>query len=146
MIEAGLGHTSREVNAVRSEQEAYAAVHGLVQLDDPPTALFTSHYLVTLGTIRALHHLQLEQTVALIGFDDIVLADLVRPAITVMAQDPSRLGTLAAERIFARLDGDTSAVQTLVVPGCAHWVPEEAPEETLSALTALLAPYRDGSG
>jgi len=36
-------------------------------------------------------------------------------------------------------------VQTLVIPGCAHWVPEETPEETLTALTAFLAPYRDGS-
>jgi pimeloyl-ACP methyl ester carboxylesterase len=35
-------------------------------------------------------------------------------------------------------------VQTLIMPGCAHWVPEEAPEETLAALTAFLAPYRDG--
>jgi hypothetical protein len=34
-------------------------------------------------------------------------------------------------------------VQTLVIPGCAHWVPEETPEETLAALTAFLAPYRD---
>jgi pimeloyl-ACP methyl ester carboxylesterase len=34
-------------------------------------------------------------------------------------------------------------VQTLVVPGCAHWVPEEAPEEMLAALTTFLAPYRD---
>jgi LacI family transcriptional regulator len=116
MVEAGLADTSRELNPVRSEQEAYAAVHGVMQLDQPPTALFTSHYLVTLGAIRALHDLQLEQSVALIGFDDIVLADLVRPAITVMAQDPARLGTLAAERIFARLDGDASAVQTVVVP------------------------------
>jgi LacI family transcriptional regulator len=32
-----------------------------------------------------------------------------------MAHDPTQLGTLAAERIFARLDGDTSAVQTVVV-------------------------------
>jgi LacI family transcriptional regulator len=116
MAAAGLSDTSSELNAVRSGQEAYAAVHGLMQLDHPPTALFTSHYLVTLGTIRALHDLQLEQTVALVGFDDIVLADLVRPAITVMAQDPIRLGTLAAERLFARLDGDTSAIQSVVVP------------------------------
>jgi pimeloyl-ACP methyl ester carboxylesterase len=35
-------------------------------------------------------------------------------------------------------------VQTLVIPGCAHWVPEETPDETLAALTAFLAPYRDG--
>jgi len=40
----------------------------------------------------------------------------VHPGITVMAQDPTRLGTLAAERLFARLDGDVSAVQTVVVP------------------------------
>ena len=115
MTEAGLIDTSRQVNALRSEQEAYAAVHGLIQLDSPPTALFTSHYLITLGAIRALHDLQLEQRIALIGFDDIMLADLVSPGITVMAQDPSQLGTLAAERLFARLDGDTSPVQTVVV-------------------------------
>ncbi len=36
-------------------------------------------------------------------------------------------------------------VQTLVIPGCAHWVAEETPEETLAALTAFLAPYRDGT-
>ena len=65
------------------------------------------HYLVTLGAVRALHDLQLAERIALIGFDDIVLADLVRPAISVMAHDPTQLGTLAAERIFARLDGDT---------------------------------------
>ena len=35
-------------------------------------------------------------------------------------------------------------VQTLVIPGCAHWVAEETPEETAAALTAFLAPYRDG--
>ncbi|HEU4907635.1 MAG TPA: LacI family DNA-binding transcriptional regulator [Propionibacteriaceae bacterium] len=116
MAQAGLTSTAREVPVVRSEQEAYAAVHHLLTLDHPPTALFTSHYFATLGTIRALHALQAEHSVAHIGFDDIVLADLVRPAITVMAQDPVELGTLAAERIFARLDGDTSAVQNVVVP------------------------------
>ncbi len=115
MAAAGLAVSARQVNALRSEQEAYAAVHGFMQLDDPPTALFSSHYLVTLGAVRALHDLQLAERIALIGFDDIVLADLVRPAISVMAHDPTQLGTLAAERIFARLDGDTSAVQTVVV-------------------------------
>jgi pimeloyl-ACP methyl ester carboxylesterase len=33
-------------------------------------------------------------------------------------------------------------VQALVIPGCAHWVAEETPEETLAALTSFLAPYR----
>jgi hypothetical protein len=29
-------------------------------------------------------------------------------------------------------------VQTLVIPGCGHFVPEEAPKELLAALTAFL--------
>jgi pimeloyl-ACP methyl ester carboxylesterase len=36
-------------------------------------------------------------------------------------------------------------VQTLVIPGCGHWVAEQASEELLAALTAFLAPYRDGT-
>jgi pimeloyl-ACP methyl ester carboxylesterase len=35
-------------------------------------------------------------------------------------------------------------VQRLVIPGCGHWVAEQAPEELLDALTAFLAPYRTG--
>ena len=36
-------------------------------------------------------------------------------------------------------------VQTLVIPGCAHWVAEQAPDQLLAALTTFLAPYRDGT-
>jgi pimeloyl-ACP methyl ester carboxylesterase len=34
-------------------------------------------------------------------------------------------------------------VQALVIPDCGHHPAEETPEETLTALTAFLAPYRD---
>jgi pimeloyl-ACP methyl ester carboxylesterase len=37
-------------------------------------------------------------------------------------------------------------VQSLVIPGAGHFVAEEAPDEMLAALTAFLAPYRDGAG
>ena len=36
-------------------------------------------------------------------------------------------------------------VQTLVIPGCGHWVAEQAPEELLAALTAFLALYREST-
>jgi pimeloyl-ACP methyl ester carboxylesterase len=35
-------------------------------------------------------------------------------------------------------------VQSVVIPGVGHWVAEQAPDEMLAALTAFLAPYRDG--
>jgi pimeloyl-ACP methyl ester carboxylesterase len=34
-------------------------------------------------------------------------------------------------------------VQTLVIPGCGHWVAEQAPGQLLAAVTAFLTPYRD---
>ncbi len=36
-------------------------------------------------------------------------------------------------------------VQTVVIPNAGHWVAEQAPEEMLAALTAFLAPYREGA-
>jgi pimeloyl-ACP methyl ester carboxylesterase len=35
-------------------------------------------------------------------------------------------------------------VQSVVIPGTGHWVAEQAPNEMLAALTAFVAPYRDG--
>jgi pimeloyl-ACP methyl ester carboxylesterase len=37
-------------------------------------------------------------------------------------------------------------VQGVVLPDCGHWVAEQAPEALLDALTAFLAPYRNGTG
>jgi pimeloyl-ACP methyl ester carboxylesterase len=40
----------------------------------------------------------------------------------------------------------TDDVQIVVIAGVGHWVAEQAPDEMLAALTAFLAPYRDGEG
>ncbi|HWS92512.1 MAG TPA: alpha/beta hydrolase, partial [Mycobacterium sp.] len=49
------------------------------------------------------------------------------------------------EQVAATMKLAAGDVQTLAIPGCAHWVAEETPEATLAALTAFLAPYRDGT-
>jgi len=119
LVDAGLTEPSSgwNIDGLRSAEEAYAAVHRLLSDATPPTALFTSQNVITIGAIRALHHIGRQHEVALIGFDDLTLADALDPGVTVMAQDPNRMGTLAAERLFARLDGDRSPAETFVVPG-----------------------------
>jgi pimeloyl-ACP methyl ester carboxylesterase len=49
------------------------------------------------------------------------------------------------DQVAATMKLAANDVQTLAIPGCAHWVAEETPEATLAALTAFLAPYRDGT-
>lgn len=82
----------------------------------PPTALFTGQNLITIGAIRGLQRLGAQHRVALVGFDDIDLADLLDPGVTVMAQDPARMGRLAATTLLERLDGQRGPARTHVVP------------------------------
>jgi LacI family transcriptional regulator len=104
------------VHDLHTMTAAQSAVMTLFGRTRPPTALFTSQNLVTIGTIRALRRLGLHRDVALVGFDDFPLADLVEPAITVIAQNPAMMGRVAAQTLFARIDGDTSEPREVWIP------------------------------
>jgi LacI family transcriptional regulator len=64
-------------------------------------------------SVLALHVLD-GRPLAIIGFDDFELADLL--GITVVAQDPAGLGQQAASLLFRRLDGDQSPPQHTTIP------------------------------
>lgn len=101
---------------LRDPADADDAVTALLALPSPPTALFTAQNMVTVGAVRALRRLGLEHAVALVGFDDFLLADLLSPGVTVVAQDPAAIGRTAARLLFARIGGDRRAVQSRLVP------------------------------
>jgi LacI family transcriptional regulator len=116
-LELGLPlRTGHIVHDLHSVDEAAQAVTALLSGDDPPTALFTSQNLVTIGAVRALQHLGLQHRVAVVGYDDFPLADLLQPRVTVLAQDPAGIGRTAASLAFRRLDGDHWAPTHHVVP------------------------------
>jgi LacI family transcriptional regulator len=101
---------------LHSEQAAGEATLDLAHLDEPPTALFTGQNLITIGALRALRSLGLHHRVAMVGFDDFSLADLLEPAVTVVAQDPEAIGRMAAELLLERVLGDGSPPRQIVVP------------------------------
>ena len=76
-----------------------------------PTAIFSANNRNTIGALHALAGLQ--EHVALVGFDDFELADLL--GITVIRADPGQLGARAAELAFARLDGDDRPPQRVTI-------------------------------
>jgi LacI family transcriptional regulator len=95
---------------------AEGATLDLLAVDDPPTAFFTAQNLITLGAIRALWQVGLQHRVALLGFDDLILADLLDPAVSVVVQDPRTVGRIAAELLFDRLAGYDGPTRHVVVP------------------------------
>jgi len=104
------------VHDTATVEVAESATLAMLDAPDPPTALFTGQNLVTIGALKALRRLGRQHEVALVSFDDFLLADLLDPAVTVVAQDPKTIGRLAAEQLFRRADGDRSASRTEVVP------------------------------
>lgn len=104
------------IDGIDDEAKARTTATALLDLADPPTAIFSGQNLITIGTLRALRDRDRHRSTALIGFDDFLLADLLDPAVTVIAQDPSAIGRIAADRAFARLDGDVSPFATTVIP------------------------------
>jgi LacI family transcriptional regulator len=117
MADAGIGvpvdHVAVGLDSIAAAEEAATR---MLQRAGAPTALFTAQNLITIGTIHALRRLRGQRSVALVGFDDFELADLLDPAVTVVAQDPRAIGTHAAELLFRRLGGDGSPCSHTVVP------------------------------
>lgn len=100
---------------LRGADLAASAATELLRGASPPTALFTAQNLITVGALHALRALGLEHRTALVGFDDVELADLLEPAVTVVAQDPAAMGRTAADMLFRRLDGDDSPPENVVI-------------------------------
>jgi len=100
---------------VGTVEDAVAAARRLFGGATPPTAVFASRNQASIGTIAVLKQLGLSRRVGLVGMDDVELADLVEPPLTVIAQDPVGMGRLAATRLFARLDGTDLTPERLVI-------------------------------
>jgi LacI family transcriptional regulator len=113
--EALAAHGLREDPAL-VRMPANGAARELLTGVEPPTALFTAQNLVTIEAVRTLHELGRQHEVALVGFDDVPLGDVVEPGLTVVAQDAIALGRTAAERLFARLGGEDGGSRTVVLP------------------------------
>ena len=78
----------------------------------PVTALVFGNNRISVLALHALA--SVDVTLAMVGFDDFELADLLR--MTVVAQDPAELGRQAAGLLFQRMDGDSAPSRRIVVP------------------------------
>jgi LacI family transcriptional regulator len=93
---------------------AEAATRDVLTLGEPPTAIFTANNRITVGAIRVLWRNGLRT--ALVGFDDLELAESLAVRTTVVAYDAAELGRQAAELLLLRLAGDDRPPRRIVLP------------------------------
>lgn len=87
------------------EQSGYECTKKLFKLNEPPTAIFTSNNLITLGCLKALTEIGwvLGEQVGLIGFDDLDFAEFVNPPLTVVSRPMRQLGEAAFDLLYAQM-------------------------------------------
>jgi LacI family transcriptional regulator len=108
MTEAGLPVEPSWVSMAKPTQDSVRdALTGMLTGPAPVTALFCGNNRVTVLALRATAG----RRMAVVGFDDFELADLVSPGVTVVAQNPAEMGRRAAELLFGRLTGTRGPAQ-----------------------------------
>jgi LacI family transcriptional regulator len=95
-----------------------AATRKLLALPEPPTAVFAASDLMAVGAIRAIEEagLRCPGDIAVVGFDDIQLAEHVSPALTTIRQDKRALGAAAARSLVQLIDETETALHVSVLP------------------------------
>lgn len=85
----------------------YQAAQALLCLEPRPSAIFAVNNLAAVGAIRAIraHGLEIPGDIAVVCFDDIELAAMLCPFLTVMAQPAESFGTLAVQLLLERIAG-----------------------------------------
>lgn len=96
-------------------ESGYEKFIELLNIVNPPTAVFVTNYEMTLGAIMAINEKNIDIPIelSLIGYDNIQMAKIVRPPLSIVIQPMKEIGETAAEIILKRLKGDMSNFPTI---------------------------------
>jgi DNA-binding LacI/PurR family transcriptional regulator len=83
----------------------------LLELPEPPTAVFAANDLQALGVYQAAHRagLRVPEDLSVVGFDDLPLAQWADPPMTTVRQPLRKMGTAAAEMVMTLASGGVPA-------------------------------------
>ncbi|MGW4802240.1 LacI family DNA-binding transcriptional regulator [Nonomuraea sp. NPDC004297] len=120
LAEAGLPFRPELTVPVRryQRQDGRAAMEGLLDLPDPPDAVFCYNDLLALGAMRAVlaRGLRVPQDVAVAGFDGIEEGRYATPPLTTIVPDKARIADLAVARLLDRIGGDLGPAVQVAAP------------------------------
>jgi DNA-binding LacI/PurR family transcriptional regulator len=99
------------------EAAGLTATRELLDLPDPPSAIFAVNNLTTIGVLEALRErgVKVPSEISIVGFDDIPTSELLDPPLTVVQQPTYLVGARAADLLIRRLQEPTAAVREVVL-------------------------------
>lgn len=109
-------HDAQVYNTTNDVNAAYERAKALLTRDSRPTAIFATSDLLAIGVMRAVRELQLQipDDVAVLGFDDLDVADYL--GLTTIRQSLDESGKVAVELLLKRLTEPGRSVQHVRFP------------------------------
>ncbi len=101
-----------------NESGAYAAIRDLMALPEPPTAVFSANYNMTMGALHWLreHGVVVPDDLSVVSFDDVPAWSIHPAGITAIDQSIDRLAETIVSVLLDRLDaGAAPSSRTLLV-------------------------------
>jgi len=88
----------------------------LLSLSDPPTAIFSTNNLMTVGVLQELFRrgTKIPEEIAVVGFDDLEWAEMVK--LTVVVQRPYEIGRRAFELLLDRFSSSEVEHREVRIP------------------------------
>ncbi|WBP91282.1 LacI family DNA-binding transcriptional regulator [Kitasatospora cathayae] len=117
LVDAGIPHDpDLEADGEYTVEGGERAMTRLLTAVRPPTAVFAESDEMAMGALRALraHRLRVPEDIAIVGFDDHELADVV--GLTTVAQPVAEHGTQAASLLLRLLRDDTDVPDHVELP------------------------------
>ena len=89
----------------------YRALETLLELPDPPTAVFVTNYDFTIGLVTAARErgVSIPDDLDIFGFDCVEICTMMNPPLPVVQQPEAEIGKIAGEYLIQRLEGYTGA-------------------------------------
>jgi len=83
----------------------YLKTKSLLQLSNPPTAIFTAGDLIALGTLEACkeNNINIPHDISLITFDDPIFASYLSPALSAVEQPVTKIAEMAIAMLYSRM-------------------------------------------
>jgi LacI family transcriptional regulator len=91
---------------------------GLLDLPEPPTAIFSANFLMMTGVLKALQERKLRcpKDVEVMSSDDSEWLDVFEPRISTIAQPSYEMGSQAAELLLKRIKAPRRRFEQIVLP------------------------------